>query len=125
MKSCDVCFFLSDISLSINKLPGLSMLQQMAQYHSSYGGVTFHCTYILCMCMCSAASVVENSATLWTIARQAPQSMGFSRQENWNGFPYPSLGDFPDPGMKPSSPTLQADSLATEPPGKPLYTISS
>ena len=77
------------------------------------------------MCMCSAASVVDNSATLWTIARQAPQSMGFSRQENWNGFPYPSLGDFPDPGMKPSSPTLQADSLATEPPGKPLYTISS
>ena len=41
---------------------------------------------------------------------QAPQSMGFSRKEHWSGLPFPSLGDLPDPGIKPGSPTLQVDS---------------
>ena len=45
-------------------------------------------------------------ATLWTVARQASLSMGFSRQEYWTGLPFPSPGDLPDPGIKPSSPTL-------------------
>ena len=56
-------------------------------------------------------------ATWWTVARQAPLSMGFSRQEYWSGLPFPSSGDLPDPGIKPRSPALQADSLLTEPPG--------
>ena len=51
-------------------------------------------------------------------ARQAPLSMEFSRQEYWTGLPFPSLGDLPDPGIKPKFPTLQADSLPSEPPGK-------
>ena len=46
--------------------------------------------------------------------------MGFSRQEYWNGLPFPSPGDLPDPGIKPRSPALQADALTSEPPGKPL-----
>ena len=46
--------------------------------------------------------------------------MGFSRQEYWNGLPFPSPGDLPDPGIEPRSPTLQADALTSEPPGKPL-----
>ena len=46
--------------------------------------------------------------------------MGFSRQEHWSGFLFPSPGDFPNPRIKPESPTLQADSLPSEPPGKPL-----
>ena len=50
----------------------------------------------------------------WTVAYQAPLSMGFSRQEYWSGLPFPSLGDLPDPGIKPGSPALQADSLLTE-----------
>ena len=53
-------------------------------------------------------------ATLWTVAHQAPLSMGFSRQEYWSGLPFPSPGDLPDPGTEPSSstsPTLQEDSL--------------
>ena len=50
-------------------------------------------------------------ATLWTVACQSPLSMGFSRQENWNGLPFPSSGDLPDSGIKPGSPALQADSL--------------
>ena len=53
-----------------------------------------------------------------TAAHQAPLSMKFSRQEYWSGLPCPSPGDLPDPGIKPKSPTLQADSLPSEPPGE-------
>ena len=54
-----------------------------------------------------------------TITRQAPLSMGFSRQEYWSGLPCPSPGDLPYPGIELGSLALQADSLPTEPPGKP------
>ena len=63
---------------------------------------------------------MSDSANLWTVARQAPLSMGFSRQEYLSGLPFLSLGDLPDPGIEPGSPALQADSLLCEPPGKPL-----
>ena len=53
-------------------------------------------------------------ATPWTVARQVPLSMGFSRQEYWSGLPFPSPGDLSDPGIEPMSPVLQADSLPTE-----------
>ena len=56
--------------------------------------------------------------TPWTVAHQAPPSMGFSRQEYWSGLPFPSPGDLSDPGIKPRSPALQADALTSEPPGK-------
>ena len=58
----------------------------------------------------------------WTVAYQAPPSMGFSRQECWSGLPFPSPGDIPDPGIEPRSPALWADTLPSEPPGKPLQT---
>ena len=58
--------------------------------------------------------------TPWTVAHQAPLSMEFSRQEYWSGLPFPSLGDLPNPGIKPGSFVLQADSLPSEPPGKPI-----
>ena len=57
-------------------------------------------------------------ATPWTVAYQAPLSMGFSRQEYWSGLPFPSPGDLPDSGIEPRSPALQADALPSEPPGK-------
>ena len=57
-------------------------------------------------------------ATPWTIALQAPLPMGFSRQEQWSGLPFPSPGDVPNPGIEPGSPALQADSLPTELQGK-------
>ena len=57
--------------------------------------------------------------TSWTTARQAPLSMGFSRQEYWSGLPFPSPGDLPNPGIELRSPALQADSLWTELQGKP------
>ena len=60
-------------------------------------------------------------ATLWTVAYQAYLSMGFSRQEYWSGLPFPSPGDLPDPGTEPRSPTLRADTLPSEPPGKPTH----
>ena len=53
-------------------------------------------------------------ATPWTVACQAPLSMGFSRQEYWTGLPFPSPGDLPDPEIEPGSPALQADSLPYE-----------
>ena len=53
-----------------------------------------------------------------TVACQAPLSMEFSRQEYWSGLPFRSPGNLPDPGIKPGSPTMQADSLPSEPPGK-------
>ena len=58
-------------------------------------------------------------ATPWIVAYQVPPSMGFFRQEYWNGLPVPSPGDLPDPGIEPRSPALQADALLSEPPGKP------
>ena len=61
------------------------------------------------------ASVIAQScpslATTWAVARQTPLSMGFSRQECWSGLLFPSPGDLPDPGIKPRSPALRAESL--------------
>ena len=80
------------------------------------------CIYI-CVCVCVylyenekkvkvfVASHVWLFVTPWTVACQAPLSMGFPRQEYWSGLPFPSPGDLPDPGIEPRSPTLQADSL--------------
>ena len=61
-------------------------------------------------------SHVRLFATPWTVAYQAPPSIGFSRQECWSGLPFPSPGDLPDPGIKPRFPALQADTLPSEPP---------
>ena len=55
-----------------------------------------------------------------TVACQVPLSMGFSRRGYWSGLPFPSPGDLPYPGIDPGSPTLWADALTSEPPGKPL-----
>ena len=64
-------------------------------------------------------SPVRLFATPWTVAYQAPPSMGFSRQEYGSGLPFPFPGDLPDPGIELRSPTLQTDSLLSEPPEKP------
>ena len=62
-------------------------------------------------------SRVRPFVTPWTVAYQAPPSMGFSRQEYWSGVPFPLQG-IPEPGIEPQSPALQADALQSEPPGK-------
>ena len=81
---------------------------------------------ILCVCVCVCVCVKSLSrvrlfATPWTVARQAPLSMGFSRPEYWSGLPCPPPGDLPNPGIKPTSLRLlhwQVDSLPLAPPGK-------
>ena len=76
------------------------------------------------------SSTAERLFTVWAtreakriiltpIIAKAPLSIEFSRQESWSGLPCPPPGDLPNPGIEPRSPTLQADSLPSEPPGKP------
>ena len=65
---------------------------------------------------------VQLFAAPWTVACQALLSMGFSKLESWSGLPCLPLGDLPHPGIKPRSPAVQADSLPSEPPGKPKNT---
>ena len=69
-------------------------------------------------------SHVYSFATPWTVVHQAPRSMGFSRQEYWSGWPLPSPGDLPHPGIEPVAPAvapvLRMDSFTAEPVGKLL-----
>ena len=70
-----------------------------------------------------ACAVMSDSVTPWTVALQAPPSMGFSRQEYWGRLSFPSPGDLPDPGIKPAfpaTPALAGGFFTTEPPGKPI-----
>ena len=71
----------------------------------------------VCVRTLSHFSPVWIFATPWTVAHQAPLSIGFSRQESWSGLPCPPPGDLPNPGIEPRSPTLQADNLSSEPQG--------
>ena len=77
-------------------------------------------TWTVCVCL-----VTQSCPTLcnpWTVARQAPLFMGFSRPEYWSGLPFPSPGGFPDVAIEPGFPALRAGSLPSEPPGKPTWT---
>ena len=81
-----------------------------------------HQTNSTCVCILSCSRHVQLFATIWTITRQAPLSMGFSRQEYWSGLSCSPPRDLPYSGIKPMSPVppaFQVDSLPTEPPGKP------
>ena len=69
-------------------------------------------------CVCWSLSCVRLLVIPWTAAHQVPLSMEFSRQEHWSVLPIPSPEDLPNPGIDPRFPTLQADSLPSEPPGK-------
>ena len=62
---------------------------------------------------------MSNSATPWTVAQQAPLSMGFPVEEYWSGLSFPSPGDLPDSGTESASPALSGRFFTTEPPGKP------
>ena len=77
---------------------------------------TFH---LILECVLSCFGRVQLCATTWTVACQTPLSMEISRQEYWSGLLFPSRGDLPDPGIEPRSRALQADSIPSEPPGKP------
>ena len=63
------------------------------------------------MYVCVHAQSCASLATPWTAARQAPLSMGFSRQDYWSGLPFPPPGGLPNPGIEPESPAIQVDAL--------------
>ena len=69
--------------------------------------------------MCYSLSHIRLFGTPWIVAHQAPLPMEFPRQEYYSGLSFPPLADLPDPGIKPGSPALLANSLSPEPPGKP------
>ena len=80
----------------------------------------------MCVCVCVLALVTELSCvwlfvTPWTVACQAPLSIGFSKQKYQSGLPCPPPGNLPNPGIRPGSPALQADSSLSKHPGKPIY----
>ena len=77
------------------------------------------------MCPCQSLSRVRLFGTSGTVAHRAPLSMGFPRQEYWSGWPFPSPGNPPNPRIKPGSPALQAHSLPSEPPGKPIKRVNT
>ena len=73
---------------------------------------------------------MSDSVIPWTVAHQAPLSMGFPRQEYWSRLPFPSPGDLPDPGVELTSPALAGGTgnewlITTEPPGKPILFVDS
>ena len=121
-----ICFSPSDLLHSVWQSLGLFTSLQMTQFHSFLwlSDIPWHiCTTFLhpffywCTFKVSdvkSLSRVRLLATPWTVAYQAPPSMGFSRQDCWSGLPFPSPGDLPDPGIEPGSPTLQADTLPSE-----------
>ena len=77
------------------------------------------------LCPLSRSVVSDSFRTPWTVARQAPLSKGFSRQEDWSGLTFPPPGDLPNPGIEPSSPALAGRFFITEPPGNPKPSLSA
>ena len=82
-------------------------------------GKEFTSLFRICCC-CSAAQSCPALCNFMKIGRQAPPSMGFPRQEHWKGLPFPYPGDFPDPGMKPTSLTLAGGFFTAEPWRNPI-----
>ena len=78
--------------------------------------VTLCVCVCVCVCVCFGRSIVSGSLwPPWTVAHQAPLSVGFSRQEYYIGLPFPFPGDLPNPGIKPRFSALQADPFLSEP----------
>ena len=96
--------------------PGLPHCRRIL-YHLSHQGSLQWCVVVVVGGL--VAKSCPTLATPWTVACQAPLFMGFSRQEYWSGLPFRSPGDLPNPRIEPESPALQADSLLSEPLGKP------
>ena len=91
--------------------------QHIAKTHSF-----IHSTNV-CMCSVAPSCYFWLFAALCTIAHQAPLSMGFSRQDYWNGLPFPPPGDLPDPGIEPVSSALAGGFFTTEPTERIFYPV--
>ena len=90
--------------------------QKLRKFRFSGGKSSFHGRW-------QNRAVLLTLSNPWTVARQPPLSMGFSRQEHWSGLSCPPPGDLPNPGIETRSPTLQADSSPPETPGKHKSTV--
>ena len=101
------------IFINVQSSPKSYTIIKMKRQISSFLG-----TFFTSLVKVKSLSRVRLFVTPWTVAHQAPPSMGISRQEYWSGLPFPSPGDLPNAGIKPGSPALQADALTSEPPGK-------
>ena len=106
--------------LSLSLITLLSLFSQLYDFSSQSPPFrTSTDSAVLCAVLNRSATSVQLFVTPWTVAHQAPLSMGFSRQEYWSELPCRPQRDLPNPRIEPRSPTLQADSLPNEPPGKP------
>ena len=100
-------------------------LRSLLEHHNWKASLLRHSVFFMIQllhCAVQSFSHVRLCETPWTVAHQAPLSIGFPRQEYWSGLPFPSPGNLPNPRIKPGSHALQADSLRSEPPGKPQNT---
>ena len=89
----------------------LSDLWVCLRFHTAFSPLVLCCLLLVSLSSAQAKSLsrVRVFATPWTVAYEVPPSMEFSRQEYWSALPFPSPGDFPDPGIEPGSPALQAE----------------
>ena len=88
-------------------------ISEVKYFHTEL--LCFQAYYSIC---CLVTKSCPTLVILWTTAFQAPLSMGFPRKKYWSGLPFLSPADLPNPRIELESPALQADSFATEPPGK-------
>ena len=100
----------------------LQLIQLLDKFSQTRKPLDWGDSNILAACLkkkkVKSLSCVQLFETLWIVAYQAPPFMESSRQEYWSGLLFPSRGNLPDPGIKAESPTLQEDTLPSEPPGK-------
>ena len=114
------CLAISRMSYKWN--PSVCCLLNLASFTEHKSSMLLHIKEFVAFYCCGKKKVLVTQSCLtlstpWTVACQALLSMEFPRQEYWSGLPFPSPGDLPDPGIEPRVPTLQADSLPSEPQG--------
>ena len=102
-------------------LPAVSSLPTHSDLPVCFELLGFLFFLLVIICCCLVAKLCLALATSWTVALQAPLSVGFPRQEYWSGLPFPSPGDLRDPGIKPTSPAWTGGFFTTGPPGKSLH----
>ena len=109
-----ICYNIHQTNIH-NKIDHFCVMKYKIQWHQIHSYCcAYMCSYCLHTCVVLSCSVLFDSAILWTVAHQAPLSMGFPRQEYWSRFPFLSPGDLPHPGIEPASPitpALEEDSL--------------
>ena len=112
-----ICWHISVSVGAVTEIPGGDWCSDDSQLRAVSLGPTPY-NKLLYKSNCQSLSCVCLFATPWAVAHQAPLSMGFFRQEYWNGLPFPSPGGFLQPRTELMSPALQSDSLLIKPPGK-------